>query len=124
MDCARCTRLQRFICIEAENPIPDSLLNRRILLGGVALPLFYEHSRTKQFRDLDRAIGRARVHDDDLALAIRHQGLDAQQSAPDICFFVMRDDDDGERHACENTRHCWRWESKAGPSPSTFLRSG
>src|SRR6266404_5655466 len=99
MDCTRCTRFQRFIGVQTQNPISGCFVDRGVLLGGVALPIFDKYFCAKGFRNPDSAVGRARVDHDDFAFAISDQCLHAGQGARDVGLYVVSDDDDREDHA-------------------------
>src|SRR6266446_2419530 len=99
MDRTRCARFQRFIGVQTQNPISGCFVDRGVLLRRVALPFFDEDFRAEGFRDLDGAVGRARVDDDNFTFAVGDQWLDAGERAPDVSLFVVSDDDDREDHA-------------------------
>jgi len=92
-------RLPHFLVrIQTQNPIPRRLVNRRVLLRGVALPFFDEDFRAKGFCDLNRTVSRTRVDDDNFSFAVRHQRLHARERASDVGLFVIGDDYDRKRH--------------------------
>jgi len=97
------SQLEFLIGIQTQNPIARGLLDRRVLLRGVAFPRLDENLRTERLGNLNRTVGRAGVHDDDLALAVADQWLHTLQRAADVVFFVVGDDDDGESHAWKDT---------------------
>src|SRR6266446_1032275 len=99
MDRTRCARFQRFIGVQTQNPISGCFVDRGVLLRRVALPFFDEDFRAEGFRDLDGAVGRARVDDDNFTFAVGDQWLHAGERAPDVSLFVVSDDHDREDHA-------------------------
>src|SRR5207253_7086478 len=78
--------------------------------------------RAKRARYLQSAVGRARVHDDDLALGVAHQRHHAFKRAPDVSFLVVGNDDDRERHAERITRlaHLPKWRAGCGRMLQAF----
>src|SRR6202047_778471 len=100
------------------------LVDRGILLGGIASPFFDEDSCAEGFRDRNGAIGRARVDHDDLAFAVGDQRLHAGERAPDVGLFVVSDDGDREDHAGLLPLSARACRAPLGLDPSTSLREG
>lgn len=84
--------------IQTQNPVAGRFVDGRVFLCRKSLPFFDEDFRAKRLRDLDGAVGRAGIDDDDLAFAFGDEWLHARESASNVGFFVMRDDDDGKLH--------------------------
>lgn len=80
-------KCQLFVGIEGKNPRASAFLDSGVLLAGEALPLFEKDLGIKVLCDLDGAVGRTGVDDDDL---IRE--LHAGEGAREIYFFVERND--------------------------------
>src|SRR5258708_12938554 len=92
-------RLKFLIGVQTQNPISLRFVDRRILLRGVALPFSDEDFRAERFCDLDGAVGRAGIDDDDLTFAVGHAWLHASQRAPDVALFLVSVVDPTEHHA-------------------------
>ena len=82
--------------VQTQNPVAAGLIDRRIFLRGVALPLLEKYFRAQGFGHFDGAVGGAGVQHDDLATGLLDQFGDADQRARQVVFFVVRDEDDGE----------------------------
>src|SRR6185369_12004139 len=97
------SRINFLVRIQAQNPIARGFVERGILLRGETFPGFDENFCAVRLRDLDGAVGRARIDDDDLALSAGNERLDAFERAAEVSFLVVGDEHDGELHAGEHS---------------------
>src|SRR3990170_6947310 len=82
-------RLDRLICIQAQDPLSRRSFDGEILLAPVAKPVLVEDLASIFPADCHGIVRAAGINHDDL---IRPR--DALEGPPDVCFFVMRDDGD------------------------------
>jgi len=89
-----------FVGVKGEDPIAGALSEGEVFLCGETTPWALKDSRVEAAGDVESAIGRARVYDDDFV----GPGC-AGKGACKILFFVEGDDRDGQK------RHRGRWRS-------------
>ena len=84
---------ERFVCIDAQNPVVLTGLGSKVFLGGIATPEGFNNARAVILGELDGAVARPAVDYDDFVATA--QALDC---SCDVEFFVVRDDGGRDLH--------------------------
>ncbi len=111
---------QLLVGVEHQDPVARRGVDARVARGGeVALPLLVEHGRAERLGDLDGAVDRAGVDDDDLV----DDPLHARKAARQVLLLVAHDHAERDPLGGPLLRRGERRDREAHLGPSGGLRS-